>query len=114
MRVGIETLIDSDPDQAVDVIVALADYWVASDIGAEPADLLLRAAPLAGDPARRVAAATMLACFGWIDGRNDVAEAAAREAIDVAERHGLPYPAFAASRLAVQLALSGAADEALG
>lgn len=112
IRAGIETLIDIDAHHAAMVVAGLVDYWVAHDIGGEPVDLLTRARPLITDPAVGLAADTTLACFGWIDGRNDLAEMAARRALDEAARHGLPFPAFAASRLAVQLALRGATDDA--
>gem|GEM_PF-4492980 len=111
-RTAFVWLLEHHPDEAAELALRLTDVWTTRSMGAEARDWLQRCDVAEVSPSLRTRVLGWLASADWLVGRNEESEAAAREAIRIAEEHGLPYPAYAGARLALRLSFSGNVEEA--
>lgn len=113
IRGALATVAEIDPSRAARAVIALTPLWVGRDLDHDALEWLERVADEVAPVALRVEVLSWMSGFGWAGGRNEDAERWAVAAIDLAAEEGLPYPALAGSRLAVQLVFRGAAAEAV-
>lgn len=113
LHVAHRWLLAHDPARAAGLALDLVDLWI-NRARCQEAMAWLAACDTDDVPAEaRVEVLGWIAGFGWTVGRNDEGEDAARRALEIAERAGLPLPVFAATRLSVRLAFSNRTAEAV-
>lgn len=113
LRAAFTTLLTRDPGRAAAFTLSLVDVWTTRTEDDEGLNWIERCLETDVSGPARSELLGWASGFSWRIGDNERSERWASEAMELAERDGLPFPTFAAARLAIRLGFVGDTAEAL-